>query len=71
EETAREGERRDSHQRSEAEELLSRRRNVHALKSLGETPKMPTLPAADGPFMRTRRRWKRPDTNGNTSNDND
>ena len=71
EETAREGERRDSHQRSEAEELLSRRRNVHALKSLGETPKMPTLPASDGPFMRTRRRWKRPDTNGNTSNDND
>ena len=67
EETARMGERYDSMQRSEAEELLSRRRNIHALKSLGETPKMPSIPASEGPFMRTRRRWKRPDTEGNNN----
>ncbi|MCM1076223.1 MAG: THUMP domain-containing protein [Bacteroides sp.] len=47
----------------EAEELLSRHRNPHALKSLGGTPKQPSIPASDGPFMRTRRRWKRPDSN--------
>ncbi len=63
EETARDGERRmGSHHQSEAEELLARRRNVHALKSLGETPKMPSIPPSEGPFMRTRRRWKRPDS---------
>jgi putative N6-adenine-specific DNA methylase len=73
EETAREGERRyerktpEAHNsgefRNEAEEILARRRNIHALKSLGDSPKMPTLPSSDGPFMRTRRRgWKRPDT---------
>lgn len=58
---------------SEAEELLSRHRNPHALKSLGESPKRPSIPAPEGPFMRTRRRWKRPDTNsdnGNTSENN-
>ncbi|WP_297058227.1 THUMP domain-containing protein [uncultured Duncaniella sp.] len=81
EETARDGERRFSHHereisredfRDEAEELLARRRNIHALKSLGETPKMPTIPSADGPFMRTRRRgWKRPDsTDGNKDSGN-
>ncbi len=58
EETAREGEEREL---NEAEQLLQRKRNVHALKSLGETPKMPSIPASEGPFMRTRRRWKRPD----------
>lgn len=43
----------------------------HALKSLGESPKRPSIPAPDGPFMRTRRRWKRPDANGdNNSSDN-
>lgn len=54
EETARESE-------SEAEMMLQRRRNVHALKFLGDTPKTPQIPAGEGPFMRTRRRWKRPD----------
>ncbi len=64
EETARDGE-------SEAETLLQRRRNVHALKSLGESPKTPSIPASEGPFMRTRRRWKRPgsDNPGNTVNE--
>ncbi len=51
---------------SEAEELLSRHRNPHALK-FGDTPKMPTIPAPDGPFMRTRRRWKRPDTDSSNT----
>ncbi|MBD5300867.1 MAG: N-6 DNA methylase [Bacteroides sp.] len=51
----------DSNIPSEAEEILSRRRNPHALKSLGESPKRPSIPASGGPFMRTRRRWKRPD----------
>ena len=74
EETAREGERRMAEHkperfRDEAEELLARRRNIHALKSLGETPKMPTLPPSEGPFMRTRRRWKRPDSSNDSSND--
>ncbi len=56
--------------KSEAEELLSRRRNPHALKSLGESPKRPSIPAPEGPFMRTRRRWKRPDNNQSTDSDN-
>lgn len=71
EETAREGERRMGHLQSEAEELLARRRNIHALKSLGDTPKMPSLPPSDGPFMRTRRRWKRPDASNPDSSDNE
>lgn len=62
EETARE---------SEAEQLLQRRRNIHALKSLGEMPKRPSLPAAEGPFMRTRRKWKRPDTDNTNNNNNE
>ncbi len=62
EETARE---------SEAEQLLQRRRNIHALKSLGEIPKRPSLPAAEGPFMRTRRKWKRPDTDNTNNNNNE
>lgn len=53
---------------SEAEELLSRHRNPHALKSLGESPKRPSIPAPEGPFMRTRRRWKRP---GSDSSNNE
>ncbi|MCM1355936.1 MAG: THUMP domain-containing protein [Staphylococcus sp.] len=53
---------------SEAEELLSRHRNPHALKSLGESPKRPSIPAPEGPFMRTRRRWKRPDSNNSSEN---
>ena len=56
---------------SEAEEMLSRRRNAHALKSLGESPKMPSIPTPEGPFMRTRRRWKRPDTNNSSENNQD
>lgn len=72
EETAREGERRLGYRkpeqpRDEAEELLARRRNVHALKSLGETPKMPSIPPSEGPFMRTRHRWKRPDSSNDES----
>lgn len=54
---------------SEAEQLLSRHRNPHALKSLGETPKRPSIPAPEGPFMRTRRRWKRPDTDSDTNSE--
>ena len=54
--------------RSEAEEILSRRRNEHALKGLGETPRQPSIPASDGPFMRTRRRWKRPDADTGNNN---
>lgn len=50
---------------SEAEQLLARHRNPHALKSLGETPKQPSIPAPQGPFMRTRRRWKRPGSDSN------
>lgn len=52
---------------SEAEQLLSRHRNPHALKSLGESPKRPSIPAPDGPFMRTRRRWKRPDSDSSSN----
>ncbi|WP_304589842.1 class I SAM-dependent RNA methyltransferase [uncultured Duncaniella sp.] len=51
---------------SEAEQLLSRHRNPHALKSLGESPKRPSIPASEGPFMRTRRRWKRPENGAQT-----
>lgn len=74
EETARMGERRvgfreHDERRDEAEEILARRRNVHALKSLGENPKIPSIPPSDGPFMRTRHRWKRPES-GNHDTDN-
>ena len=55
---------------NEAEELLSRHRNPHALKSLGESPKRPSIPAPTGPFMRTRRRWKRPDSDSRTGENN-
>ncbi len=55
-------------QQSEAEELLSRHRNPHALKSLGEAPKRPSIPRPEGPFMRTRRRWKRPDIDSSSDN---
>lgn len=47
---------------SEAEELLSRRRNVRLLKQISKGPSTPSLPATEGTFMRTRRRWKRPDS---------
>ncbi len=50
---------------SEAEQLLSRRRNPDALKGLG-SPKRPSIPRPEGPFMRTRRRgWKRGDSEDN------
>lgn len=50
---------------SEAEQLLSRRRNPDALKGLG-SPKRPSIPRPEGPFMRTRRRgWKRGDSEEN------
>ena len=50
---------------SEAEQLLSRRRNPEALKGLG-SPKRPSIPRPEGPFMRTRRRgWKRGDSEEN------
>ena len=52
------------------EEARARRRNFHALKSIGETPKTPSLPPAEGPMMRMRRRWKRPDTDSNSNPDN-
>lgn len=55
--------------RSEAEELLSRHRNPNALKSLGQSPKLPSIPAPEGPFMRTRRRWKRPGADNQTEGD--
>ena len=51
----------------ETEEARNRRRNIHALKSIGESPKTPSLPANEGPFMRIRRRWKRPGTNDGSS----
>lgn len=54
-------------QLSEAEHILARRRNVHALKSLGETPRTPSIAPSEGPFMRARRRWKRPDADNNDS----
>lgn len=51
---------------SEAEQLLSRRRNPDALKGLG-SPKRPSIPRPEGPFMRTRRRgWKRGDSEENS-----
>ena len=51
----------------DSEEARNRRRNIHALKSIGESPKTPSLPANDGPFMRIRRRWKRPDSDTSNS----
>lgn len=56
--------------RSEAEELISRRRNENALDSIAKSPTMPSLPAGEGPFMRIRRRWKRPDADGGTTAEN-
>lgn len=51
---------------SEAEQLLDRRRNPFAINGL-KTPQMPSIPAPEGPFMRTRRRgWKR----GGSNNEN-
>lgn len=57
--------------RSEAEELLSRRRNEHLLQQIGTGPTTPSIPPSDGPFMRTRRRWKRPDKDGSVSGSSD
>lgn len=49
-----------------SENPLAKRRNEGALKTiLGRTP---MLPPAEGPFMRTRRGWKRPTENGETNN---
>ncbi len=51
-----------------AENPLAARRNENALKSvLGRTP---SLPPAEGMFMRSRRGWKRSSNGGNTANDN-
>ena len=55
---------------SEAEEILARRRNANALKSIGPTPKMPSIQSNGGTFMRTRRRWKRPDADNNNNTEN-
>lgn len=52
---------------SEAEEILDRRRSERVLRELGESPSRPSLPTSEGPFMRTRRRWKRPEQDGGTS----
>lgn len=47
---------------------LAARRNEKALKSiLGRTP---SLPPAEGTFMRARRGWKRPGSNGETTKEN-
>ncbi len=54
---------------SEASRLLGRRRNPDALLSL-ENPRTPSIPAPEGPFMRTRRRgWRKldKDTDNNTN----
>jgi putative N6-adenine-specific DNA methylase len=49
-----------------SENPLAKRRNEGALKTiLGRTP---SLPPAEGPFMRTRRGWKRPIEKGETNN---
>lgn len=57
---------------SEAEEILCRRRNENALKGIGDTPTMPSIPSAGGTFMRTRRRWKRPDSSdSNNTNESE
>ncbi|MBD5201907.1 MAG: RNA methyltransferase [Barnesiella sp.] len=46
---------------SEATRLLGRRRNPDALLSL-DTPRTPSIPAPEGPFMRARRRgWRKLD----------
>ena len=51
-----------------SENPLAKRRNEGALKSiLGRTP---TLPPAEGPFMRTRRGWKRPNSEESNNNEN-
>lgn len=47
-----------------ADTLLSRRYKPLAINPLDFKPKQPSIPAPEGPFMRTRRRWKRPDTDG-------
>lgn len=50
-----------------SENPLAARRNEHALKSvLGRTP---SLPKSDGPFMRSRRGWKRPNNNESDNNE--
>lgn len=54
---------------SEAEQLLARHRNPHVLKALGSQPKQPSIPKPEGPFMRTRRRWKRPDSSSSDASD--
>lgn len=46
----------------ESENPLAQRRNEHALKSL--VGRMPSLPKPEGPLMRPRRGWKRPDQPG-------
>lgn len=54
---------------SEAEMLIARRRNPNALRSI-DTPRQPSIPAPEGPFMRTRRRgWRKPESSDNQSTD--
>lgn len=49
--------------RSEAEQLIARRRNPDALRML-ENPQMPSIPAPQGPMMRDRRRgWRKKEEN--------
>lgn len=58
--------RREEKQEVLSENPLAKRRNEGALKSiLGRTP---SLPPAEGPFMRTRRGWKRPTENEEVNN---
>lgn len=54
---------------ADSEEARTRRRHINALKSIGDSPKMPSLPPSEGPFMRIRRRWKRPDSDQSSAPD--
>lgn len=55
---------------SEAERLIARRRNPVALRSI-INPSQPSIPAPEGPFMRTRRRgWRKPEAAGGADNSN-
>ena len=62
-------ERKEAKAETEFENPLAARRNENALKSiLGRTP---SLPKSDGPFMRTRRGWRRPNTNNEETDNNE
>ncbi len=54
----------------EARRLIGRKRNPDALLSL-DTPRTPSIPAPEGPFMRARRRgWRKLDKDSNDNNGN-